>query len=204
MKISSILSLLFFPAFVWAQSTVDVVTTTSDSAAPIEDHKPWTVSADAVPVILKGFGVGFGYAVLNNLNASAFYAQETLKSDTETYSFLGTYQAIHRAEIYGARGDFYPGSSVSDGGFYLGVGAAQINLRTKIDPILSDNSITLKKYRLGYQAFLGYDFKGGFLRQISSGIKLGVGYGNGGAFASNLAGTKNEIRDNILLEATGW
>jgi hypothetical protein len=155
------------------------------------------VIIDIGAIINKGFGIGFTRNLSDHVAGQVHYSKQTLEDeegDDDISASLGSYSSEHRAEEYGARLDYFF-NSVYRSGFYVGAGIKQINLETQVDPIFSDNKTTLKDEVLGAQGYAGYFFRTG-----ASAIKVGLGYGAGGSYSNNLGGTKNEIKDGLLLD----
>ena len=175
----------------------------SKMAAPLAP-KSWGLKVDGSSLLLKGFGLGVGHSFSEKINTSVFYSQHSLESKDDTRSVLGSlgsYNAVHRAQEYGLRADFYPFASFDRGGFYTSVLAVKINLKTTVDPIFSDEIRVLNASKSGLRLIAGYEFKRGFLKRLSSALNIGLGYGAGGAYGNNLGGTKNEINDSLHLDA---
>ena len=168
----------------------------------IDEPKPWGIKLDGTSVVLKGFGLSIGRSFLKKLNTSVFYNQHILESnDDYSFDWLGSYEAEHKAQAYGLRADIYPFTSFERGGFYTSLLIVQVNLKTTIDPIGSDEIRTLETQKAGAIVMAGYEFKRGFLKRLSSALNVGLGYGVGGEYSNNLGGTRNEIENSLHLDA---
>lgn len=189
---------LFFGSICHAEDSIEL-------KEPVEPAQAnyFSAKVDIFPLLVKGVGVGVGISWAQKFNTELFYSRQVISSkDEDSFSFTSGYHAQHTADMFRIRTDYFPVNVFTEGGWYIGAALAFVNLKTVVDPIFSAPRRTLETNRFGYQVFTGYEFKRGFLKKLSSAIRVGLGYGVGGAVSNNLGGTKNEILDNVLLDAT--
>ncbi len=192
-------SLLFFVTFsvsAWAQNEGSISANGGYLSTTANTSSNTAIILNVGAILNKGFGIGFMRHLSENVAGLVHYSKQTLDSDEDSDSSLSGYSAEHRVEESGVRFDYYF-STVYQSGFYVGAGLTQINLKTKVDPIFSDDKRTLEADKLGGQGFAGYNIRTGAIA-----AKIGLGYGNGGSFSNNLGGTRNEIKNDLLLDTS--
>ncbi|MEK7356131.1 MAG: hypothetical protein AAB250_06755 [Bdellovibrionota bacterium] len=168
----------------------------------LKPKKRVSVELLGAQLILKGGGLGVGYAVTPKLQTEVNYAIYTLENDPEPSFFGSFYRVKNEFSAIGVRANFYPLASVDAGGWYIGGALAQVNLKTKTSSsFYGDGAADNAKF--GAQGYTGYTFRGGLLRSASMLIRLGLGYGVGGGVqtrTTTASGTKTEIKDSGLLD----
>lgn len=192
--VSTLAAVLFVSSVASAQGTTRMST-------QLRPQKRANVEVFVAPILLKGFGIGLGYAVTPKIETNLFYQQYTLGSDPET-GFAPTVKFTTEMKKVGLRADLYPLATVNSGGWYLSGAVTQVQADTKVESsALGTTSASDQK--AGVQAYTGYAARGGLLRDAGLAFKIGLGYGVGGGIESSRStreGTKTEIKDSLLLD----
>jgi hypothetical protein len=157
---------------------------------------PWTVRANGAAMILGGFGLNAGRALSKNVSVEALYNQTRMK-DNDDDTIKG-FEAIHNTRTYGLRADYlFNGADKS--GIYGSLSAVNVELKSEVDPIFSNQKRTITTNETGAQGFGGYQIISQE-KSFNLAARLGLGYGMGGKVATTLGATRNEVGNGLLLD----
>lgn len=201
MKATSILLL----AMIFLQSTAyanpEGKSTESEIAVSPKQESKFSVNIEGVPVLLSGFGMNAGYKLNPQIEAGIFGRFFKMDTDKENAGLIGTQFEV---KMSGVRANYFLNSASSNGLYFaaaLGIVSVKATTRYKGLGIIADGEESGTASQTLTHGLIGYQLMGADISENSKfQVRMGIGYGSGGAYEYSIAKSNPEIKSGVTLE----